>query len=82
MEDIVRIKASVRVPCEEFAEKLASLSSKSQATVINKLASEIKARCDGKEDAQICWIADDIDSNGREFVNALAEFIKLRDEGE
>lgn len=70
-----------QVNVKEFAKNLAHSDDQRQADFINKLAYEIKVCCkdDDLSGSQPCYISDHLDKNGIDLINALAEFIKLRD---
>ena len=73
------LKTEVNV--KEFAKNMAHSDDQRQADFINKFAYELKIVC--KDDdlcgTQPCCISDHLDKNGIDLINALAEFIKLRE---
>ncbi len=67
---------------KEFAKALAHSDDHEQSKFINTFSYELKVCCrdSGLNGAQPCYISDKLDSNGIDFINALAEFIKLRED--
>ena len=74
------LKTGVNV--KEFAFNLAHSDDIRQGDFINKLAYELKVVCRDEDlsGMQACAISDKLDSNGIDFINSLAEFIKLRED--
>lgn len=60
-----------------FIKALAEADSTTQAIFFNDFYRLLKVRCQGKHETQICYIADDLDENGRELFHSLNEFAKL-----
>jgi hypothetical protein len=63
-----------------FSKALAEASSGEQAKFFNDFSRYLKVLCGDRVQSQFCWIADELDSNSRELITDLAEFIKLNDE--
>lgn len=63
-----------------FAKALAEADSDEQAKFLNDFSRHLKLCCNDRVQNQFCWIADALDSNSRELIIDLAEFIKLNDE--
>jgi len=67
---------------KEFAKALAHGDDHEQSELINVFAYELKVCCKDPDlsRTQPCYISDKLDSNGIDFINSLAEFIKLRED--
>lgn len=60
-----------------FADALACADAEAQGQFINNFARSLKMVCKGKEQNQLCYIADHLDENGRELIKDLQEFAVL-----
>lgn len=67
---------------KEFATALANSDDINQAELINTFAYELKVCCRDSDltSAQPCAISGKLDSNGVDFIKAIMEFIKLRED--
>ena len=67
---------------KELGRLIAHASDQEQCEIVNSLAYELKVCCKdgGLEGMQICYMAAGLDSNGKELIKSLAEFIKIREE--
>lgn len=63
-----------------FASALAAAGDIEQAHFFNQFAASLKQFCKGREDNQLCYMADHLDSNARWFFKDLSEFVALNDE--
>ena len=74
------LKTEVNV--KQFAKNLAQSDNFKQADFINKFSYELRVICKDSDFSgmQPCDIASELDSNAKEFVLSLAEFIKLRED--
>ena len=65
-----------------LAKALAHSDDGSQAEFINTFARELKVCCKdlSLSGIQPCYISDNLDSNGVDFIKSLFEFIKLRED--
>ena len=74
------IKSEINV--KKFAKNLAYSDDIRQSNFINKLAYALKVVCTDSDSLsiQVCAISDKLDKNGVDFINSLAEFIKLRED--
>lgn len=61
----------------KIAQYLAAEDAEEQAAVFNEFYHCLKVRCKGRHEDQLCYIADFLDSNGREFVKELNQFAEL-----
>jgi len=78
MENFLKTQVNVT----EFAKAMAHSDDHKQAELFNRFAYELKVCCKDKDlsGSQPCYISDGLDSNGIDLINALAEFIKLRED--
>lgn len=63
-----------------LAKALAESDAHVQATFLNEFHRLLKIVCKGRSDNQICYIADELDANGREFAEQLNASAKLASE--
>lgn len=65
-----------------FADALAHASSREQADFLNRFSYRLTLLCKdhGSLDMQLCYVSDELDSNGMAFIEALADFVRLRKE--
>jgi hypothetical protein len=63
-----------------FAQALAKTDAETQAKFFNEFYRHLKLCCKGKDDTQICYVADYLDENGRRFAEQLHDFSKLAQE--
>lgn len=70
-------KGGAIVSTDIFAHALACADAESQAQFINNFSRSLKIVCKGKEQNQLCYIADSLDENGREVIKELQEFSVL-----
>jgi len=63
-----------------FAKALAEASSKEQAEFFNDFSRALALACGSRDESQICYITEDLDSNSRKVVCSLSDFIKLNEE--
>jgi hypothetical protein len=70
------------IDVKEFAKALAHADDDKQSDFINKFAYELKVGCKDPSlsGMQPCYISDRLDSNGRDFIKSLSEFLKLRED--
>jgi predicted mannosyl-3-phosphoglycerate phosphatase (HAD superfamily) len=60
-----------------FAKALAESDSKTQAEFLNEFYRLVKCTSRGRAEQQICYIADDLDANGRELCSELYHYAQL-----
>jgi uncharacterized membrane protein len=59
------------------AQALATLDADAQARFLNEFYRSLKLTCRGRHETQLCYIADCLDDNGREFLREMDLFSKL-----
>jgi hypothetical protein len=71
---------SLGIDPQEYGQALAHAGSIEQAAVLNFMAYELRSsiRKDSDLEMQLCYISNELDSNGAQLIETLAEFIKLR----
>jgi hypothetical protein len=74
------IKTSVEISV--FAKALAHSDDGSQSEFLNVFAQELKVGCKDPflSETQPCYISDNLDSNGIDFIKSIYEFLKLRED--
>jgi hypothetical protein len=60
-----------------FARALAETDAGKQAAFLNVFYHYLKVGCKGRHETQVSYIADALDTNGREFAESLAIFAKF-----
>lgn len=74
--------ALMELPIPSIAQALSCCSDYDQAELLNTFGKKLRMVTKGSHnaDAQLCWVADKLDADGKALVNSLAEFIKLKEE--
>ncbi len=62
---------------DDLAEVFIHWGSDEQANFLNLIGTHFK-QADFDAEGQCCWLAEDVNKNGRDFVYTLANFIKVR----
>lgn len=60
-----------------FVRALAESDAETQGKFINEFYRLLKVACKGRDGNQLCYIADYLDSNGREFLKELIQFADM-----
>lgn len=60
-----------------LSSALAQADSKTQAEFFNTFYRHLRQICRGDHESQMCYIAEHLDENGRDFADSLSSFAKL-----
>lgn len=60
-----------------FPRALAEAPSDVQAAFFNEFGAHLKTCCRGRHETQLCYLADELNADGRELVSNLHEFAEL-----
>lgn len=60
-----------------FADALACADAEAQAQFFNNFYRHLRVACKGREETQLCYIADHLDENGRAMFKELHEFAQI-----
>lgn len=63
-----------------FAKALADAGSDEQSKFFNDFSQSLRVACGDRVQSQFCWIVDGLDSNSRQLITDLADFITLTEE--
>jgi hypothetical protein len=73
----MELNAKATVTSKQLAEYFIGLGSDEQAEFLNLIGESFK-KADFNAEMQCCWLAKDIDKNGRDFIYTVANFVKVR----
>ncbi|MCK5616195.1 hypothetical protein KAR91_80770 [Candidatus Pacearchaeota archaeon] len=76
----MRDRVSIKMEPEAVGDAFACTDASAQATMINAMGKMLKGVCGRDMGMQVCYIAKEIDSHGRQLIFQLMDFIILDEE--
>lgn len=73
----MKTEIEVYLTPDDLAETFINLGSDEQANFLNLIGAHFK-KADFNAEGQCCYIADDVNKDGRDFIYTVANFVKAR----
>jgi len=73
----MKTKIDIDLTANQLAEMFIHWQSDEQAKFFNLIGKHFK-KCDFDSEAQCCWLTNDIDKLGKDFIYTIANFLKAQ----
>lgn len=73
-------RLSIPVSPDDVGEAFAGTDAGAQADMFNSMAKMLKRICGSDFGMQICYVAKDLDTHGKQMIGQLQSFVKMDEE--